>query len=82
MKRINQSGQMVVEMILILTLLFGFTVFVAAQFRQQEYFKAIVSGPWLKLAGMMQNGVWDTPEKSKDLHPNYRGSSWDPKSSR
>lgn len=66
----HQAGQMIVEMILILTLLFSFTVFIASQFRQQEFLSQFVQSPWARLAGMIQNGSWRAPDDSIVIHPN------------
>lgn len=66
----NNKGQMAVEMVLILSMLFIFVTIVSTQFRSQELVKNIVSGPWKVLSGMLQNGVWATPEDSMIQHPN------------
>ena len=72
-KSLNQSGQMVTEMVLLLTVLVTSTILVANAFKSDETFKKLVSGPWQVLSGMIQNGVWATPANSMHLHPNSYG---------
>ncbi len=69
----NQSGQMILESILILTILLAITMTTASQLKQNETFAKMMSGPWSKLAGMIQNGVWMEPGKSDAYHPNHAG---------
>lgn len=66
----SQGGQMITEAILILVLLFGFTFLVANYFKNNEVLKQMITGPWQNLAGMLQNGVWATPEAGAVIHPN------------
>ena len=65
----NQSGQMILETILILTILMAITITTASQLKKNETFAKMMSGPWLKLSGMIQNGVWMEPSKSNAYHP-------------
>lgn len=70
MKRKNQGGQMIVEAILILVLFMGFALVTANYFKDQEILKHMISDPWQSLAGMLQNGVWGSPDKTNAVHPN------------
>lgn len=65
----NQSGQAVIEAILIITILFGAVYIIAEQFKSGEYLVQLVEGPWQQLSGVIQNGVWMSPEESMKLHP-------------
>lgn len=69
MSRRNQSGQAVIEALLIITLLFGAVYIISEQFKSGEYLIQVVEGPWQKLSGIIQNGVWRSPEESMNLHP-------------
>lgn len=66
----SQGGQMVVEMILLMIVFTAITLSITANFKKNEVVKSLVSGPWLVLSGMFQNGAWKSPEKSMALHPN------------
>lgn len=66
----SNSGQMTVEMILIMVILVSLTLFVSNKFKEDELLAAVVSKPWLVLAGMLQNGVWQPVEQSNAMHPN------------
>jgi len=66
----NESGQMVLEYILIAVIFVGITFAVTAAFRDNEILANLVAKPWQSLAGMIQNGKWGTPEATMDKHPN------------
>ena len=66
----NQAGQQVVEAVLIMVLFMGFTLSVASFFRNSEVLKQLISGPWVNLAGMLQNGVWQPAQRGALSHPN------------
>jgi hypothetical protein len=68
----NKKGQAIIESILILTALLGVSTLTAKFFKDQEVFAQIVTGPWLKIAGMLQNGVWMPPADGMEFHPNAR----------
>lgn len=65
----NQSGQFVVESILIMVLLFGFTLAIATAFKERSFFAGIIQAPWQNMAGMIQNGTWAPPAASMGMHP-------------
>ena len=69
----NQSGQLIVEAVLILVVLMGVSMAVANYFKENEVLKTMISGPWANLSGMLQNGVWATPAAGGAIHPNAGG---------
>lgn len=73
----NQAGQMILEMILILTILLSLTLVTARYFKDNEIVAQLISGPWLMLSGMIQNGVWMPAGQADSFHPNFaaRGAS-------
>lgn len=66
----KQGGQMIVEAVLIIVLFMGATMLVTNYFKDNDVLKKLIHGPWQNLAGMLQNGIWGTPEKTVGLHPN------------
>ena len=66
----NEKGQAITEAVLILVMLMGVTFAAASYFKDQELLKHMVQDPWQSLAGMLQNGVWGSPEKTNAIHPN------------
>jgi len=66
----NQGGQLIIEAVLIIVMLFGITFLVANYFKSNEVLKQIISGPWQNLSGMLQNGVWASPSAGATIHPN------------
>ena len=65
----SQKGQAVTEAILVLVLLIGFTFAVANYFKSEELLKKMITGPFTYLSGMLQNGVWQPPDKGAIAHP-------------
>lgn len=66
----NQSGQFIVEAVLLITLLLGATVATAKYFKDKSIVAQIISAPWKSLSGMIQNGMWAPPQASMEMHPN------------
>ena len=69
MKLKEQSGQMIVESVLIMTMLVGFAYLITSSLRGNEVVSRLVSGPWTNLAGIIQNGAWAPPQASMARHP-------------
>lgn len=65
----NTRGQILIETILILALFLVVGVLVAAGFRQNDLLSQMVASPWVRLSGLLQNGVWLPPEQGAALHP-------------
>lgn len=66
----TQSGQMVVEYILVTTIVVGISFAVAEFFRSNELLARMVATPFTQLAGMIQNGQWGSPVDTMSQHPN------------
>jgi len=66
----NQSGQFIVEAILLMTLLLGVTISIAKYFKDKSIVAQVISAPWKSLAGMIQNGMWASASASMEMHPN------------
>lgn len=69
MKLKEQSGQMIVESILIMTMLVGFAFVITSYFRSNEVVARLVSSPWTNLSGVIQNGTWAPPQQNMQMHP-------------
>jgi hypothetical protein len=65
----NQSGQGVVEAVLLIATLLFVSTFVAREFKSNELVSKIVKGPWLALSGMISSGTWKPPAEAAALHP-------------
>jgi hypothetical protein len=66
----SESGQFITEAVLILVTLMAISALVANHFKQNEVFKKLIKGPWVQLSGVLQNGVWASPEDGGVSHPN------------
>lgn len=75
--RKHQSGQVIVEAVLMMTLMFGAVYFISQEFKSKNFIAQLVSGPWLSISGMIQNGVWGPPSETTLQHANsfYRVST-------
>lgn len=65
----QQSGQLIIEAILLMTLFFGIAVVIKQKFGDQNIVGAMVAKPWSRVAGMMSNGVWKPEAQGRDMHP-------------
>ncbi|MEO0336108.1 MAG: hypothetical protein AAF202_06930 [Pseudomonadota bacterium] len=66
----NESGQMVLEYILIAVIFTGITMLTTRFFQDNEIMRNLVATPWRSLAGMIQNGEWGEPSATMNVHPN------------
>lgn len=66
----NQRGQASIEMVLMVALVVMVALAVSKGLRDNEFFANLVSGPWTSVAGLIQNGVWGSPEATMAKHPN------------
>ncbi len=66
----GEAGQASIEMALMLVVMIFVATSTAQFFKKTDYFANLVSGPWQQLSGLIQNGVWGTPEITMAQHPN------------
>lgn len=67
----NSKGQFVIEAILLMTLLVGVVTVLTTQIKERGILNEMISGPWAKISGMAEFGVWAEPDaRTKKLHPN------------
>ena len=67
----NKKGQVMIEYILLVGMLIFLFSFISSQFQDQNVLARLVSGPWSQLQGMIENGVWGTPQATKGQHPGH-----------
>lgn len=68
---LNQKGQATIEAVLIMVVLVGIFQFVSNTFKEEDLVKEYVQRPWQsRVAGMIENGAWGTPDETNPLHPN------------
>lgn len=67
----NQQGQFVIEGILLMVLMVALTIALTTKVRETGLVTRMVTGPWAKIAGMTENGVWEEPgPAARAAHPN------------
>lgn len=75
----NQQGQFVIEAILLMVVLVGLMTLVTTQVRESGLIAQMVTGPWDKIAGMTEFGVWSEPtDGNRRLHPNTHNRVFTP----
>ena len=68
----KQSGQMTVEMVLILLVLVGLFQFALTKFDNFKPLAQFAGEPWQVISGMMEFGIWENPANiSLDKHPTH-----------
>jgi len=65
----SQSGQMILEAILLMTLFLGIATLIKREVGDKNIIGAMVAGPWNQVSGMMSNGVWKSETQGRSLHP-------------
>lgn len=80
-KKLNNKGQVVIEYILLMVLAVGGITFLANTFRESQTIAKLVDGPWQKMAGMIECGVWEARKDACTKHPNNlsRSLSYEPR---
>ena len=73
--RHNQRGQFVIEGVLLMVVMIGLFLSATRILREEAFLAKLVVGPWERVSGMIENGVWETPAASRDLHPNQLSRS-------
>lgn len=66
----SQSGQGVVEMVLLTVLSVSLILFVQKSLQENQFAQKIFGKPWATLSGMIECGVWEPC--APGLHPNNR----------
>ena len=67
--KLNQSGQLTIEALLILTVIVAVIGTVYKRANADGWMKSMVEGPWKPLQGMIEDGVWEPAGTSKDNNP-------------
>ncbi|MBK9322132.1 MAG: hypothetical protein IPM97_04095 [Bdellovibrionaceae bacterium] len=77
----NQHGQFLIEAVLLMVLSVGLLTLGLKFLKDGNFLSNLISGPWQRVAGMIESGVWDTADKAAAKHPNQSGRllSVDPK---
>jgi hypothetical protein len=76
----NRSGHFRIVTVLMMTITIGFFVFGMGKLRDGKFLSKLISGPWEKVAVMIETGTWETRAVGVTKHPNTqsRGISLDP----
>lgn len=69
----NQSGQIAVEYILIMVVITGIFLSVKNILNANNSIGNFIQNPWSLVAGMIESGVWETPQKARANHPGFIG---------
>ncbi len=67
--RCKESGQFMVEAILLMTLFLGIAVVLKKKFHEENILGLLVAKPWSQISGMMSHGSWKPERFSPSVHP-------------
>ncbi len=68
---LNQKGQATIEAVLIMVVMVGVFQLITNKFKEDDLIKEYIQKPWQsRVAGMIENGAWGTPDETNPLHPN------------
>lgn len=72
MKRLvrNNRGQFLIETVLLMVLTIGLFIGASNFLRDKKILSKMIGGPWLKVSGMIEAGIWDAPDQARAKHPN------------
>lgn len=68
--RSNQKGQFVIEAVLLMVVMLSIFMASVNALKDGQYLAKLISGPWEKIAGMIESGVWDGAAAARKNHPN------------
>jgi hypothetical protein len=68
----NEKGQFLIEAVLLMVFSVSLLLFGLKQMQDGKVMENLISGPWKKVAGMIESGVWETADKAAAKHPNQR----------
>ncbi|MFS4459028.1 hypothetical protein [Bdellovibrio sp. HCB2-146] len=76
----DRRGQFLIETVLMMIVTIGLFTWGMGQLREGKFLAKLISGPWEKVAVMIETGVWETRTVGATKHPNTfnRGISLDP----
>jgi hypothetical protein len=82
MKRLvrNNKGQFLIETVLLMFFTVSLFIYASGQLKEKKIMAKLIGGPWQKVSGMIEAGVWNTPDEARKNHPNqtHRSLSLDP----
>lgn len=65
----NKKGQFVIEAVLLMVISLMLFTALMKSFKDKQIAENILSKPWQKISGMIENGVWADAASSKKRHP-------------
>ena len=76
----NRRGEFLIETVLMMIVTIGLFIFGMGKLREGGFLAKMISGPWEKVAVMIETGTWETRNVGVTKHPNTRdrGISLDP----
>jgi hypothetical protein len=75
----NHRGQILIESVLMMVVLLGLLFTGTRMLRDNEVIAKLISGPWILIAGMVENGQWKPVAQARANHPNSIGRHYSQK---
>jgi hypothetical protein len=67
--RKKSKGQFVIEAVLLLSIGLMLLMGLKKWAQDSQIFANILTKPWVKISGMIENGVWGDPASTRSKHP-------------
>jgi hypothetical protein len=74
-RRLDQRGQFVIEAVLLMVLSIGLLTAGLKLLRDGKVVSNLIDGPWDRVSGMIESGVWQPASQAAAHHPNQRSRS-------
>lgn len=71
----NRKGQFVIEAVLLMIVMLGVFMGGMNVLRDSNFLAKMITGPWDRVAGMMESGVWLPAKDARQKHPNQKNRS-------
>lgn len=68
-KRRKSKGQFAIEAVLLLVISMMLMLKLKTWADESQIFANIMVKPWMKIAGMLENGAWGDPRSTRTYHP-------------
>jgi hypothetical protein len=66
----NNKGQFLIETVLLMVCTVGLFMWATGELRDKKLLAKLIGGPWMKVSGMIEAGVWQEPDQARAHHPN------------
>jgi hypothetical protein len=70
-RKLEQSGQVLVESVLLMTLLVFVSFAIVEGLEEMDFMGGVLKGPWSNMQGMIEAGVFADARQARSRHPGH-----------